>query len=194
MGKLLGYKIGTPYHFWGGYSPDGYEGIGTYFMWPLNEEESCLFKKALTPDQQNAFLIQGELPNDILVQSLVKSIDYIAAYKKFCDHRNYHTTIFAFGTGRLSLQDMPGIQSAEFLGFDCLGSDGLSSYLYWDAGWQSFQKEIEQNQIHFNQNQLFLTEEDARKYAFIRRSLLVQGINIEEMGEEIIVSITKVRL
>ena len=86
---------------------------------------------------------------------------------------------------------MPCIPDAEFLGFDCLGSHGLSSYLYWDKGWTSFQKEISLQQIHFNHNQLFQAEEDALKYASMRRKLLEQGVDIEELGEEIVVGVTK---
>lgn len=97
--------------------------------------------------------------------------------------------IFAFALGELTHEDIPGLSNFVSLGFDCLGKNGMDSYLYSEAGWLSYKEEISELGIHFNENGLLKTEEDAKKYAIMRRNAMEIKPGGEELGIECVVSI-----
>ena len=186
MNDILGYVVCAETLQYAGLGyPQVWYGTGSRFRWPIcSVEGDSHLAVALRKWQHGGFF-----PEIFDPQMLAHDMDYVRAYHAYCSENGIQTRIYAFGMNEKAfLPSADGMQSV-FLGYDCVAEGSFDSYLFWDGPSTT---ELRMHGFQLNSYLHFATKEEAERYGKIRRTYLLNGARIEDMGTERAVAVAQI--
>lgn len=161
--------------------PQVWYGTVSRFRWPICAVEGDSQLAEDLRKRQN----DGLFPKLYDPQMLAHDMDYVRLYHAYCLENGIQTRFYAFGMNEKAFMSTTyGVQSV-FLGYVCVAEDSFESYLFWDSPSAT---KLRKHGFQFNSYLHFATKDEAERYGRVRRTYLVNGACIEDMGNEMAVA------
>lgn len=169
-------------------------GTATCLKWPIAGEDATRFSAHLQKNGNAHMLNGGMLPELASSFMLVSDFQYILAYLAYCNMIGIKAHIYAFATTLDDFAFLARGDHAVILGYDCVSSYSLASYLFYDSCGMSLASQKTNAAFPLNQHNYFAKADDAIRYGKHRRECIENGQNFEDLGSEMPLAVAMIIL
>lgn len=182
---FLGYAVYEDISGLPSYGYTGFQaGTATCLKWPIAGEDATRFSTYLKNSGNAHLLNSGALPELATSFMLVSDKKYIQEYLAYCDTIGIKAHAYAFATVIDDFASLAWDDHAVILGYDCVSSYSLASYLFYDNHGMDLALQKMDAIFLLNRHHYFAKADDAIRYGKFRRECIENGQNLEDLGVE----------